>query len=165
MNLTIRPTTEADIPRLAQLVLDLQAMHVAAYPDIFHPFPDDKTALHESYRERFARGDTGYAAVIDGEIVGYMICSLSQREAGIYTRAVTILHISEICVAPEFRSQGIGKVLLDYAKDVARDAGAGFINLTVWAFNEDALRFYEREGYHIQRNSLALRLTEDDRDN
>lgn len=53
--------------------------------------------------------------------------------------------IEDLAVDPEHRSQGLGKALLDTAKDWARLRGATHIELDSAEVRADAHRFYERE--------------------
>ncbi len=53
--------------------------------------------------------------------------------------------VEELAVDPERRSQGVGKMLLDAAKDWARGAGATHLELDSGIARTDAHRFYERE--------------------
>lgn len=53
--------------------------------------------------------------------------------------------IEDLAVDPARRSQGIGKALLDAAKDWARERGATHLELDSAESRTDAHRFYERE--------------------
>jgi len=53
--------------------------------------------------------------------------------------------VEDLAVSPEHRSQGVGKSLLDAAKDWARERGATHLELDSSDVREDAHRFYERE--------------------
>ncbi len=53
--------------------------------------------------------------------------------------------VEDLAVAPEVRSQGVGKRLLDAAKDWARERGATHLELDSGEARHDAHRFYERE--------------------
>ncbi|MGA9635878.1 MAG: GNAT family N-acetyltransferase [Solirubrobacterales bacterium] len=53
--------------------------------------------------------------------------------------------VEDLAVSPRHRSQGVGKDLLDAAKDWARDRGATHLDLTSADARADAHRFYERE--------------------
>lgn len=55
-------------------------------------------------------------------------------------------YIARIFVRSGFQSRGIGKVLTDYAKSIRTQ-----LTLSVYRKNTGAVRFYEREGFHIQR--------------
>ena len=54
--------------------------------------------------------------------------------------------VEDLAVAPQRRSSGIGKALLDATKTWARDHGAVWLGLESGAARVDAHRFYEREG-------------------
>jgi GNAT superfamily N-acetyltransferase len=53
--------------------------------------------------------------------------------------------VEDLAVDPERRSQGIGKALLDAAKDWGRERGASHLELDSAVVRADAHRFYERE--------------------
>ena len=53
--------------------------------------------------------------------------------------------VEDLAVSPEHRSQGVGKALLDAAKDWARERGATHLELDSAETRLDAHRFYERE--------------------
>ncbi len=53
--------------------------------------------------------------------------------------------VEDLAVSPQHRSQGVGKELLDAARDWARDRGATHLSLSSAEARADAHRFYERE--------------------
>jgi len=53
--------------------------------------------------------------------------------------------VEDLAVSPDHRSRGVGKALLDAAKDWARDRGASHLELDSGDARPDAHRFYERE--------------------
>jgi GNAT superfamily N-acetyltransferase len=53
--------------------------------------------------------------------------------------------VEDLAVSPQHRSQGVGKDLLDAAKDWARERGATHLELDSSDRRADAHRFYERE--------------------
>jgi GNAT superfamily N-acetyltransferase len=53
--------------------------------------------------------------------------------------------VEDLAVHPDHRSQGVGKALLDAAKDWARERGATHLELDSGDARPDAHRFYERE--------------------
>ena len=58
-------------------------------------------------------------------------------------------YVEGIFVSDEMQSQGIGKVLLNYAKDTRSK-----LLLNVYQKNTRAISFYQREGFEIQRNGI-----------
>ncbi|MBL7781218.1 MAG: GNAT family N-acetyltransferase [Saprospiraceae bacterium] len=58
--------------------------------------------------------------------------------------------INELYVMPDYRSEGVGKILLDAAKNLAEERG--WVRLEVTTPGDEyarTLRFYEREGFML----------------
>jgi ribosomal protein S18 acetylase RimI-like enzyme len=70
---------------------------------------------------------------------------LSQRLAT-YTGRV-IMHLEDIVVAPPYRGQGLGRLLLERAKQEAHQRGADRLTLAVTAHNTQAQALYSRCGF------------------
>ncbi|HEX6585639.1 MAG TPA: GNAT family N-acetyltransferase [Solirubrobacterales bacterium] len=66
--------------------------------------------------------------------------------------------VEDLAVSPSHRSQGVGKVLLDAAKDWARERGATHLELDSGETRADAHRFYEREDPSWRSVSYAWEL-------
>src|SRR5258708_33341619 len=66
--------------------------------------------------------------------------------------------VEEIVVESNERRGGIGRALLSAARDWAQKNGARSLDLGVYAFNAEAVAFYEREGFSTKVVSLSLPL-------
>ena len=77
----------------------------------------------------------------DGEVVGICTVYLDLDSVRFGQRA----WVEDLAVDPDRRSAGIGKQLLDAAKDWARSRGATHLELDSAEAREAAHRFYERE--------------------
>src|ERR671915_271585 len=76
-----------------------------------------------------------------GELLGFASAYLDLNSVRFGRRC----WVEDLAVSPEHRSQGIGKALLDAAKDWARGRGATHLELDSGEARRDAHRFYERE--------------------
>jgi GNAT superfamily N-acetyltransferase len=76
-----------------------------------------------------------------GELLGFATAYL-ELDSVRYGRRCWV---EDLAVSPEHRSAGVGKALLDAAKDWARDRGATHLELDSGELRHDAHRFYERE--------------------
>jgi len=76
-----------------------------------------------------------------GELLGLCTAYLEMNSVRFGPRC----WIEDLAVSPEHRSQGVGKALLDRAKEWARQRGATHLELDSADTREDAHRFYERE--------------------
>ncbi len=56
--------------------------------------------------------------------------------------------IKRFYVRPEFRSCGLGRILLEKAIVEARDLGYHFMRLDTFPFMEQAIRMYEKRGFY-----------------
>jgi GNAT superfamily N-acetyltransferase len=77
----------------------------------------------------------------DGNLVGFCTAYQDLHSVRFGYRA----WIEDLAVDPARRSAGIGKALLDAAKDWARERGATHLELDSGEARTDAHRFYERE--------------------
>jgi [ribosomal protein S18]-alanine N-acetyltransferase len=78
------------------------------------------------------------AAVRDGELVGYTICS----------RYDTVWHVMNIAVEPDLRRQGIASALLAELY-VRAGSGTARFTLEVRRSNHAAIELYQRDGFRI----------------
>jgi GNAT superfamily N-acetyltransferase len=119
---------------------------VGAYEWLFAP-PGSRPPVWdpEAAAERLRRAATANDAAVfvarDPEIVGFCTVYLDLESVRFGRRA----WVEDLAVHPERRSLGIGKGLLDAAKDWARERGATHLELDSAHTRTDAHRFYERE--------------------
>lgn len=79
---------------------------------------------------------------------GFPLAFEGDAEAGEY-------YVSTLAVAPAYRNRGIGRVLLEDAARRARDLNIFVCSLSVMLNNANALRFYQREGYRVDREVIS----------
>lgn len=108
---------------------------------------DEVVAVEErAYAQPWTRGNfadslrSGYQAqmLVAGEaVIGYFVAM----------KGVDEVHLLNITVAPEFQSQGWGRIMLDALAIWARGEGAQWLWLEVRVTNRRAQRIYEEHGY------------------
>lgn len=77
-----------------------------------------------------------------GEMCGLCLSSLVAPDVG---------HITQICTTPAVRGMGVGYELLRRSLKGLALRGCRKVSLTVTAANEEAIRLYERIGFHTTR--------------
>jgi ribosomal-protein-alanine N-acetyltransferase len=60
-------------------------------------------------------------------------------------------HVTQVCVLPEYRSQGVGEALLACTASVLRKRMFSMLSLTVTEANVRAVELYRRLGFDAQR--------------
>ena len=154
----VRFALPQDAEEINVLRKEVNDLHVAGRPNHF------KAGFGKELQDHvymYLAGGFGYAAVDEeeGQIIGMVMVDYIDRPESPYRYAERYAHIAEICVDEKHRRQGVGKRLLDFVKADAKAKGFSRIELDVWAFN-DALAFYEAEGYTVFRRYLELPLNE-----
>jgi ribosomal-protein-alanine N-acetyltransferase len=120
-NVRFRPMSLADIPAVG-------AVERASYP-----FPWSDGVFRDCVRVGY------FCRVIEaaGEVAGYGIMSFGAGEA----------HILNICVRSDLRSAGVGRRLMLYLLDRAREEHMQDVFLEVRPSNTIAIRLYEHLGF------------------
>jgi GNAT superfamily N-acetyltransferase len=136
--LSPRVATVEDVPAL----VDAYGWLFAA-PAAGPPVSWDRTAAAERLRALIGGEERFTAFVADGPdaLAGFVTVYLDILSVRYGPRA----WVEDLAVDPAARSQGIGKALLDAAKDWARAHGAAHLELDSSFARADAHRFYERE--------------------
>lgn len=139
-SLSLRPALVEDLPAVIALH---EADAVGGHGDAW----TDETRA--DYQAAFARlqsmpGHTLYVAEAGGHMVGTFLLSILP---GITEQGMTLAVVRSVQVAASERSRGIGSRMMELAEDLAREAGAGRIELSSNLRRVDAHRFYERIGY------------------
>jgi ribosomal protein S18 acetylase RimI-like enzyme len=97
--------------------------------------------------ERILRDD-GFLllAEVDDHAVGYVLVEVLDRAGNWRIVGNRYANLESIAVLPAFRGGGVGTALMARAHDRLRELGIEEVVTQVVAGNEDARRFYERDG-------------------
>ena len=58
------------------------------------------------------------------------------------------LYVHRLAVHPDFQKKGLGKSLMDFAENYAKDKSYVSVRLDTFSENKRNLKFYESRGYH-----------------
>ncbi|MFI9169450.1 GNAT family N-acetyltransferase [Streptomyces lincolnensis] len=138
----VRRAEPADLPRVAELAA-LHAQYERAAP------PAEDLAARLAALLFGTPADTRaprlrclVAQLPGGEIVGYATCAPEVSTWG----ACEYLHMDCLFLVPGHRGLGVGGLLMDAVLAEARDLGLTEIQWNTPAWNEGAIRFYDRLG-------------------
>ncbi len=146
MQITVRRATMADYERLCELYRQVDAIHVAAWPDLYRMAEPPRERAHIQEKLE-GEASTILVAEAEGEIAGF--AEVIVRE----TPPVTVLAprrfavVDTLGVDEKYRRAGVGRALMEQAEQFAREHGARDVELSVYRFNQGAVRFYEEMGY------------------
>lgn len=143
MNVNIEPANFKDwkiIQKLNNQVYQSDSKFDADL-DLSRPFSEGG----ESYFKKLANGEYGKCmiAYLNSTPVGYVAMS----ELKFDHRKSKYVEVENMGVSPEYRSMGIGHLLIAEAKKWAKSKGISKLFVVAYSKNEKAVKFYKREGF------------------
>ena len=153
----VREAQASDLPAICGLGEEVNAIHHAAFPQIFAGrAASDAAASHWS--NSIARDNaTTFVAEQDGEVVGFVTVGVSDESSPLL-QPIRVGRVGSIGVTEAARGRGIGSDLMRHAQAWLANRGAQEVRLNVWQFNARALRLYQGLGYEVRSVQLARRL-------
>ncbi|MBT2569712.1 GNAT family N-acetyltransferase [Planococcus sp. ISL-110] len=89
-----------------------------------------------------------FIAEMNGQIAGSVILFPSESKAYEWkSETVAYPEIRLLAVSPEFRSQGVGKALVEHCIDISKIRKQKFIGLHTGSFMKNAIALYEKMGF------------------
>ncbi len=140
-HIMVRPFSAGDQPFLARVAPRMHPGQTAS--------PRDPAAFDRFFSDlgdgKFLTkpGAQAFVATIDGQPCGLVSFYPDRDYFTNHLRA----YVDNLAVAHESEGKGIGRALLDYVERWARNHGYREVVLDVFAVNQRAIAFYERQGY------------------
>ena len=158
----IRRAVVDDLPAIARLNDDVQGFHAAAHADLFKPASAGDEIAAWFVGALAKPGAHLLVGTIGGELVGYIYGLVTSYPENPFRHPLQLGLVDQLSVRPAFQRQGYGEALLDAMLAIFRAAGITRIELSVWAFNESARRFYEGRGFATTQYRMGLQMPASD---
>ncbi|MEH0842019.1 GNAT family N-acetyltransferase [Micromonospora sp. CPCC 205711] len=144
-----REAVRADLPAILALVAD----------DVLGK-ARDHTEVDEAYERAFAdiTADPRNEEIVAeraGELVG---CLQITYIPGLGRHGAERALIESVRVRADQRGQGLGRRMMEWAVDRARERGCALVQLTTDKSREDAHRFYRNLGFEASHEGMKLHL-------
>lgn len=147
----IRKAQIKDIPKILELLVQVDMVHHNGRPDIFK---GPATKYNEEQLKNILSGENTPVFVYTDEndiVLGHVFCVSKQVEDDGLLADIKTLYIDDLCVDENARGKHIGKALYDYISAYAKERGYYNVTLSVWMCNPSALKFYEKMGMKPQK--------------
>lgn len=120
---------------------------------------DNLDVLHKEYREKMALLDLNevkdnngkcFIAIEDNKAVGLIMGCIFPYDEYDYLdyKCPKRGEITELIVSKRSRIKGIGTLLMNKMEDYFKSVGCEYIFVDVFAYNKNAINFYDKKGYH-----------------
>ena len=155
MTLRVRQATGRDFDAMASLIEQVDAIHIEHHPERFRSPGSPPRARDYIEQVLTSPHQVFLVAELPGRLAGLVHVALYEAPAmPLFVPRLTAV-VSDLVVAQDLRSQGVGQRLLHEAESWARLHGASAIELSVYEFNTGARRFYESAGYSTLSRMMA----------
>lgn len=122
---------------------------------------DELDQLHHDYREKMAVldleevGDNEgkcYLALDNNKVIGLIMGYVRTYDEYDYLdyKCPRSGEISELIVSKNIRSNGVGQKLMNKVEEYFKSIGCEYIFIDVFAYNDKAINFYRKQGYHTR---------------
>ena len=150
----IRLATTNDIPRLLELLHQVNMVHYERRPDIFKPHTTKYNA--EQLQDLLTQPDKAIFVYEDEGVQGYAFVQMEDVHDDILLRDMRTLYIDDICVDEQARGKHVGKQLFEHVRAYAEKLGCGAITLNVWEGNDAAMAFYRKLGMSVRKTCMEM---------
>lgn len=134
---TIRGEEEKEYREVEDLVRE-------AFWNIYRPGCLEHFVLHQLRSDPAFVSELDFVMEKDGQLIGQnmFMRAVIKADDG---RDIPIMTMGPICIAPEYKRKGYGKILLDYSLEKAAELGAGALCF------EGNIDFYGKSGFDYAR--------------
>ncbi len=134
----IRPETEADFPAVENLVRE-------SFWNVYRPGCLEHYVIHVLRDDPAFVKELDFVMELDGKLIGQNMFMKTRIDAD-DGRRIDVLTMGPICIAPERKRQGFGKMLLDYSLEKAKEMSFSAVLF------EGNIGFYGKSGFDYARN-------------
>ena len=137
-NIIIRPEREEEYRDVENLVRE-------AFWNVYRPGCLEHYVLHQLRNDPAFVNELDLVMEKDGQLIGQnmFMRAVIKADDG---RDIPIMTMGPICIAPEYKRQGYGKILLDHCLEKAAELGCGALCF------EGNIDFYGKSGFTFARN-------------
>lgn len=151
--MNIRLAEEKDYLQVEELMKQVHDMHVELCPNIYKP---EKVVWTKEEFMTLVEKEEVLVAEEDDKVVG-VLSYIFRMISGKVVVDRKVMFIESLAVDEKYRNRGIGRGLLDRAKEICKAKGCDSLELQVNAKNIRAWEIYKKYGF--KEKSINMELT------
>lgn len=151
--------TKAKVEDFGEIHKIFQEVHDLHLAGTINVFKEIDPLTKEEFQEFLKNKDEIFLIAKDDKdkIVGFLRAVIEERE-GRLTKFKKTIHIDSLGVLKKSHNKGIGSMLMEEIKKIAKKEKCDNIILDVWSFNDNALKFYKHQGFKTKRRQMEINL-------
>lgn len=151
----LRKAVQSDIEQLAEIAFELHELHVKSDPTDLRSMPQEY--FNEKLSAYLQGEDQSILVNDNGGVNAYAAVKLINIDDPTkYPRRVCMVDC--FAVKECFRRRGIGKSLMAFVSQYAKEQGCTDLRLGVRAFNENAYNFYKSVGFNERTKMMEMKI-------
>lgn len=150
--MNIRLAEEKDYLQVEELMKQVHDLHVVLCPNIYKP--EEVVWTKEEFMELVTKEEV-IVAEEDSKIVG-ILSYIFRIISGKVVVDRKVMFIESLAVDEKYRSRGIGRGLLDRAKEICKETECDSLELQVNAKNTRAWEIYKKYGFREKSINMEL---------
>ena len=144
----IRKAEIEDFNKVHRLIMQVHKLHVKERTDIYK---DVDPMNFEEFKNELSNNNNIYlVAQLENKIVGICFSQIKEISNNRIMKDRKILNIGDICVDEQYQRNGIGKKIYNQIVQIAKEKNIHNVELMVWNFNKNAIKFYENLGMNVK---------------
>ena len=155
MKFHIRKGSQKDYKGISEVFEKIDSLHRKALPYVFREF--DGPARTEEFISSIISDENAalFVAETNDQIIGLVHILIRQTPPIPIMVPRRYAVLENLAVKNGYRRLGVGTSLLERAHQWALSRELSQIESNVWEFNEEAIAFYERQGYTTSRRWIS----------
>lgn len=138
---------------IAMLNKEVHEIHVSLYPEYFKEY--DFEEVKEFFKKIVSTPNYYFYIVTDeGQSLGYAWLEIREYPENVFMKSYRCVYIHQLGIMKVHRNKGIGRFLMNFINNFAKENGINKIQLDYWSDNESASQFYIKNGFKSYRNYL-----------
>lgn len=130
---------------------------------------DKLDRIHSEYREKMALHDLEeindnegicYLAIDNNKVIGLIMGGIFPYDKYDYLdySCPKRGEITELIVTKKVRSNGVGQALMNKLEEYFKSKGCEYIIVQVFGYNDNAINFYNKDGYHTRMHHMIKKI-------
>lgn len=158
MRVLIRKIGEKDFGDINKLFIKVDEYHRINLSSIFEKKENIGRTIE--YLKNICNSEESelFVAEYDSEIVGIVEINIRRAVNNFLKKDREWVSLDTIMIKEKYRNNGIGEMLVDTVLDWSREKNINRIELNVYEFNKNAIKFYQRLGFETLNRTMYIEI-------
>lgn len=166
-NMIYRELVMKDFEDVLFLEKQLYELHYSHRRDLFDEMRNVYCFFSEGLLESLINDEDSLCmgCVVDNKVVGVLIAKRKYAGSVDGFKKRQFIYVNDLIVDKDYRRRGIAKKMFEQLKNDSFSKDCDSIELNVWAFNMESLKFYESLGMSVKEVHYEMKMSRNNIDN